>query len=112
MFDYFGFFQKYCLRNVSYYIQKSAINCSIGVTNLVLLAAVAESRLPEVVHHSLAATNIFIEVGDVVELAFQGLASGIFPFTCNLANALSGFEDSANVGARWTRSVARVRLPV
>jgi hypothetical protein len=83
-----------------------------GRTNLVLLAAVAEARLPEIVHHGLATANIFIKVGDVVELAFQGLASGIFSFTRNLANALSGFKDGANVVARWTRGVARVRLPV
>lgn len=64
---------------------------------LVLLPAVAEARLAEVIHDRFAAHAIIIEICDVVIFTLERLTGGIFAFASDLADALRGIENSTNV---------------
>ena len=74
-----------------------------GKTYLVLFTAVAKSRLAQVVDHGLTAHLVIVIIWDVVILALEGLARGIFAFTGDLANALGSLENSTNISTGRAR---------
>lgn len=109
--NYFGLRQKYCCAKLAMSSTSSKDNGSRAITNLVLLAAIPQARLAQVIHDRLPAHLVLVKVRDVVVFALERLARGIFAFTRNFANALGIFENETDINPGWARDVARVRLP-
>jgi hypothetical protein len=82
-----------------------------SVTDLVLLPAISKPRLPQVINHRLTSHLILVKVRNVVVLALEGLARGIFAFSGDLANTLGRFEDGADLQAGRARGGSLIGLP-
>jgi hypothetical protein len=67
------------------------------ITNLVLLAASAETRLAKPVNNRCAALLVVVLLRDVVVLALKGLAGGVLALTLDDANAECALDDVAEI---------------